>query len=481
MTKNVVKLHPASSTRASQSGTYEASASRSSQLDLALTAPVYVDSTGEEAMAKGSTSMSAAALDSLSDTPVSLGLAEDVRRIMRDAPPPSSMSSDDYLQYVKSKLREPRFGAYKDMVLIAETPEISFQLKLLQDANTVRKTEESGEAPNYTKPAAQYSKPLQSPDTKQVVKFIYWKQDEYAAPWLLTSCALFKPDIDKKRGRKHLERERLATWASGSYIEYTGPELVQGDLDVWMELASIARSQYSDFELFEKPFESIDSMQNVPALRIRCSTNTILKGLGKNSSGNNHRWFRNAVSRLKSANMELFSKGETGHYGREIGGALILFSSRETEIITRKDGSQDQRDGDHLLWLNLPVLRLYLRGFSRVKKELRSGLNSTGKWLQLFVKQHKRGKNPVRIGEELLQEKMGLRQSHARNFRRAISQCMDQLAKQKEVTTSLKAKRNRKGEKVKNWWYVYQDKETGQNKYQLVFFPAASKDEDVSE
>lgn len=367
------------------------------------------------------------------------------------------------------------------MVLIAETPEISFQLKLLQDANTVRKSEEGGEAPNYTKPAAQYSKPLQSPDSKQVVKFIYWKQDEYAAPWLLTSCALFKPDIDKKRGRKHLERERLATWASGSYIEYTGPELVQGDLDVWMELASIARSQYSDFELFEKPFESIDSMQNVPALRIRCSTNTILKGLGKNSSGNNHRWFRNAVSRLKSANMELFSKGETGHYGREIGGALILFSSRETEIITRKDGSQDQRDGDHLLWLNLPVLRLYLRGFSRVKKELRSGLNSTGKWLQLFVKQHKRGKNPVRIGEELLQEKMGLRQSHARNFRRAIAQCMDQLAKQKEVTTSLKAKRNRKGEKVKNWWYVYQDKETGQNKYQLVFFPAASKDEDMSE
>ena len=146
MTKNVVKLHPTSSTRASQSGTYEASASRNSQLDLALTAPVYVDSTGEEAMAKGSSSMSAAALDSLSDTPVSLGLAEDVKRIMRDAPPPSSMSSDDYLQYVKSKLREPRFGAYKDMVLIAETPEISFQLKLLQDANTVRKNEESGEA-----------------------------------------------------------------------------------------------------------------------------------------------------------------------------------------------------------------------------------------------------------------------------------------------------------------------------------------------
>ena len=54
-------------------------------------------------MAKGSSSMSAAALDSLSDTPVSMGLAEDVRRIMRDAPPPSSMSSDDYLQYVKVK------------------------------------------------------------------------------------------------------------------------------------------------------------------------------------------------------------------------------------------------------------------------------------------------------------------------------------------------------------------------------------------
>ena len=65
--------------------------------------------------------------------------------------------------------------------------------------------------------------------------------------------------------------------------------------------------------------------------------------------------------------------------------------------------------------------------------------------------------------------------SHART-RRGYLQCTDQLVRVQEVTTSLKAKRNRKGEKVKNWWYVYQDKETGQNKYQLVFFPAASKD-----
>ena len=480
MRKNVVKF-PTAERPERRSRSSAQTHPRASQLDLALSAPDYVDSTGEEAMAQGSSSLSAVTLPDLDETPVSHGLAGDIQRVMRDAPPSSSIPAEDHLRYVKSKLREPQFGGHKEMVLLAETAEISFQLKRLRDDNAKRPETLQGGEDFTQKPATQHSKPLQSPDTKQVVKFIYWKQDEYAAPWLLTSCALFKPDIDKKRGRKHLERERLATWASGSYIEYTGPELVQGDLDVWMELASIARSQYSDFELFEKPFESIDSMQNVPALRIRCSTNTILKGLGKNSSGNNHRWFRNAVSRLKSANMELFSKGETGHYGREIGGALILFSSRETEIITRKDGTQDQRDGDHLLWLNLPVLRLYLRGFSRVKKELRSGLNSTGKWLQLFVKQHKRGKNPVRIGEELLQEKMGLRQSHARNFRRAISQCMDQLAKQKEVTTSLKAKRNRKGEKVKNWWYVYQDKETGQNKYQLVFFPAAAKDEDLSD
>ena len=42
MTKNVVKLHPTSSTQATHSGTYEAPASRSSQLDLALTAPALL-------------------------------------------------------------------------------------------------------------------------------------------------------------------------------------------------------------------------------------------------------------------------------------------------------------------------------------------------------------------------------------------------------------------------------------------------------
>jgi len=474
MSKNVIQLHSSTEGRTSERISARAS-NGTDQLDLALGTQTHVDSTGGETMGQGHDGASAMLLEGLGGAPLSMGLAGDIKRVMTEAPPPRDLPEEDHLHYVKSKLREPGFGGHKDMVLLAETAEINFQLKMLRGKHAATTGADTNDTP--PPPASEASKPLQSRDAKQVVKFIYWKQDEYAAPWLLTSCALFKPDIDKKRGRKHLERERLATWASGSYIEYTGPELVQGDLDVWMELASIARGQYSDFELFEKPFESIDSMQNVPALRIRCSTNVILKGLGKNSSGNNHRWFRNAVSRLKSANMELFSKGETGHYGREIGGALILFSSRETEIITRKDGSQDQRDGDHLLWLNLPVLRLYLRGFSRVKKELRSELNSTGKWLQLFVKQHKRGKNPVRIGEELLQEKMGLRQSHARNFRRAISQCMDQLFKQKEVSTALKAKRNRKGEKVKNWWYVYQDKETGQNRYQLVFFPAASKDD----
>lgn len=71
-----------------------------------------------------------------SKTPQKLGLREDVARVWRDAHPPKTLSSDDHLRYVKTQLRRPEFGGYQDHVLLAETAEISFQLKALRGEGT---------------------------------------------------------------------------------------------------------------------------------------------------------------------------------------------------------------------------------------------------------------------------------------------------------------------------------------------------------
>ena len=89
-------------------------------------------------------------------------------------------------------------------------------------------------------------------------------------PWLRLPGTL-KPDIDKKRGRKHLERERLAT----GKVPISSNELNwSSDLDVWI-FREILPEASIDFEP-ERSLLTIDSSER-PGSPIRLLTNTILK------------------------------------------------------------------------------------------------------------------------------------------------------------------------------------------------------------
>jgi TrfA protein len=224
----------------------------------------------------------------------------------------------------------------------------------------------------------------------QVVKLPPWAGELRACPSCVLRSALFK--VIERGRRKALERAIVAAWP-GVTIRYTGWQLDQADLDVWLTVLHIAREQ-------------------ALGMQVPVTAYQILKMLGKKVGKSGYEWLKVTTARLTAGSVEITVGTKT------YCGSLI-------ERFTR-----DEVTGHYVLMLNPDLVVLFEdNAFTRLEWEQRQGLHKDlAKWLHGYVLSHQAtAKHPHRIGLERLQELCGSEREDLRFFRRDVREAIKEL------------------------------------------------------
>ena len=200
--------------------------------------------------------------------------------------------------------------------------------------------------------------------------------------------------------RKALQRTVLAAW-SGITIRYTGVELDQSDLDVWLTVLHIAREQ-------------------ALGVRVPVTAHQLLKTMGWATGKANHEWLKVVMARLNGAVVEITVNGKT------YSGPLVA------EFV------RDEATGHYLLVLNPNLVVLFEDNtFTRLEWEQRQDLSKDlAKWLYGYVLSHRAtAKQPHRIGLERLRELCGSDIKRVVDFRKEVRAAVRELKDAGVVTT----------------------------------------------
>lgn len=114
-------------------------------------------------------------------------------------------------------------------------------------------------------------------------KLILWPDDVGVIPTEITRTALFGLP---RRGRRQFFRDKVVASRSDVSIRYTGHELDQSDLEVWMLVLYIARGQHVGQRLYT-------------------NLNSMLKGLDRQNGGAARKSLKSSLERLATARFNM--------------------------------------------------------------------------------------------------------------------------------------------------------------------------------
>jgi len=187
----------------------------------------------------------------------------------------------------------------------------------------------------------------QSKQSAEIIQLPVWPDSVRGLPNTVLRSALFGAI---KRGPRNFQQGREVATIQGVKILFTGPQLDQADLDVWMQCLHLART------------EGV-------GCRIEFSFHGFLKSIGRANGGKNSEWLLNAFRRLTASVVEITDgkntylgplihhakrNEETGHYAIEINPAInALFS----------DTGWTQVEFDQRMALKRQPLAQWLHGF----------------------------------------------------------------------------------------------------------------------
>jgi hypothetical protein len=234
--------------------------------------------------------------------------------------------------------------------------------------------------------------------TGQVIKLPPWAGELRACPSCVLRSALFR--VIERGQRKALQRTVLAAWP-GVTIRYTGWQLDQSDLDVWLTVLHMARERRL-------------------GVRLLVTVHSLLKALGRCTGKRDHEWLKGTMARLNGAVVEITANSKT------YSGPLVM------EFV------RDEATGHYLLALNPNLVVLFEDdAFTRLEWEQRQDLSKDlTKWLHGYILSHRATtKHPHRIGLERLRELCGSDREDLRFFRRDIREAMKELQAASVVTT----------------------------------------------
>ncbi len=215
-----------------------------------------------------------------------------------------------------------------------------------------------------------------------------WQEAIRCAPNLLLRAALFAALGDAPR--KFLDRVELAT-NSNSRLIYTGGQLDQGDLDLWLNLLHVAR---------ELPMGS----------PVRCTAYGLLKLMGRTDSGANRQILHKRILRLKATAIELQSGSVTYM------GSLIQMAGKDD--ITHA----------YVVVIDPALHRLFSRHqFTYLDKAIRQGLSGKplAQWLHAFYSTHAA---PYPLTADYLRRLSGSANADLKSFRQKLRRALGDVA-----------------------------------------------------
>jgi hypothetical protein len=231
----------------------------------------------------------------------------------------------------------------------------------------------------------------------EIIQFPLWPDPERGAPNAFLRSALF--GVIGKGERRYCEQEKLAAWPD-TELAFTGQQLDQYDLDVWMELVHLHRLQGAEPG---KP------------LYVNAKARGFMREFGRGHGSNAAKAFYRSVSRMEACGV---------HMTFRIGGKEIEYISSLVQKAARVKGEERWA-----IVLNPDLLPFFAPGnFSRIELSARRALKShLARWVQVYVCSHQSTpRQPHRIGVERLRELSGSKTS-LKDFRWKLKKAMAEL------------------------------------------------------
>jgi hypothetical protein len=225
------------------------------------------------------------------------------------------------------------------------------------------------------------------PSTNAIVQLPLWPELSRGIPNSILRSALF--GIVRRGRRRYVDKALIASWPDIS-IRYTGINLDQSDLDVWLLAVHLARRQ------------------NLGS-QIRFSAYGFLNSIGRSKGKQNRDWLKNVFTRLTACAVEIAVGNRT------YTGPLVheFFHDSDTK--------------EYVLTVNPRLAMLFDDGYSLLAWETRTVLRTElAKWIHCFVCSHAPGRIH-RIGVEGLLELCGSESKNLREFRHRLRDAMGEL------------------------------------------------------
>jgi hypothetical protein len=215
------------------------------------------------------------------------------------------------------------------------------------------------------------------------------RPEERVVPNSVARSALF--GIVRRGRRKDMKKALIASWKNSSIV-YTGEELDQGDLDVWMQALRLMHDEELGSE-------------------VHFAARGFLKQLGRHAGKSDYDWLDRALTRLKANAVEVRLDKFT------YVGSLI------------HEYYKDDDTGRFVLVLNPKLVGLFEFGMTRVQFEERLSLRrQVSKWLHSYIQSHRATPGrPHRIGIEKLRDLCRSSTKHLWKFRQQLRDSMEEM------------------------------------------------------
>lgn len=223
-----------------------------------------------------------------------------------------------------------------------------------------------------------------------------WGATERAIPHDLIRCALFTSR--ERSSRQYYELKEIAS--SGNYsLTYTGIELRQMDLDVYLQILHIARGKKIDQRTPYVDFNGWD----------------MLRELGWSVNSNNLDKLRACIRRMQACAVEISRKDHNIYAGK----GLFLAYGCHYDNETRLPGKSSWR-----VVINTDIASKITPGsYAKIDWSIRRQLSSTGKWLQCYYHSQKEI-FPIKL--EKIKELCGC-ERELKLFKRDLKKDLEQL------------------------------------------------------
>lgn len=221
----------------------------------------------------------------------------------------------------------------------------------------------------------------------------FWPNDKRAAPNTMVRCSLFRGALANQSGSRKMHRKTELPSLGGERVLYSGDDLDQKDMDVWMSVLQLFR---------EKPVGEV----------VHVSSNRLLKLAGLPNSGKSHQALKDRLDRLTFAHIELNSNDPESHYSFH--GSLLQRAQRTD------DGSEWE------ISLAPRLKLLFTQGYTWVDWEIRNHLKRApmAQWLHSFYRSHR---DPLPFTVPKLHELCGSQTKEMRFFRNDLKKSMKRL------------------------------------------------------